>query len=142
MPIFGGLLWQGGERDPKKGQSLLERLKRQSDVDVFAKTFLQRLAQGSPEEAAKAIGRVKDPVIFSDLASDIAAAWARKDPIAAMKWTEATCDVATLNRSTRQILRVWASKDRSSAEQWIQSLPDGDRKEEAIVGFAEATQSQ
>lgn len=128
-----------GERDTKRGFALLERLKRQSDVDVFGQTFLQRLAQGSPDKAAKAIDRVKNPAILSELVSDIASAWARKDPIAAMKWAEANSEAATLDRSTRQIMRAWGSKDRPAAEKWIESLPDGDRKEQAIAGFKEAS---
>jgi hypothetical protein len=78
-----------GERDAAKGFVLLERLKRQRDVDVFAETFLQRLAQGSPEKAAKAMERVKDPAIRSQLVSDISSAWARKDQSAAMAWKSA-----------------------------------------------------
>jgi hypothetical protein len=78
-----------GERDAAKGFVLLERLQRQRDVDVFAQTFLQRLAQSSPEKAANAVVRVKDPTIRAKLLDDISSAWARKDLNAARAWKNA-----------------------------------------------------
>lgn len=127
-----------GERDAKKGGELLERLKRQNDVDVFAQTFLQRLAQSSPQQAAKSLERVKNPDIASQLALDIASAWARKDPVSALEWAEANLEEATLERSTRQIVRAWASKDAPSAQKWIASLQEGGRKKQAVAGYEEA----
>ncbi|MFA7233632.1 MAG: hypothetical protein WC076_05940 [Terrimicrobiaceae bacterium] len=121
-----------GERDPKRGMALLDSLKRQQDVEIFAQAFLRRLAQHNPQQAAEESRRIKDPTILSKTVSDIARAWSRKDPVSAMNWVCKQSDQAIRDRVLCEQLSAWANKNRQDAEKWANSIVDAPIRELAL----------
>lgn len=103
--------------------------------DAVQTAFALSLAErGKPAEAAQVLarmGRAADPKAISE----VAGAWARRDPQAAADWAIAQAPGPAQTRALAGVVGAWANDDPRGVEDWLAQFPPGAARDRSIFAF-------
>jgi hypothetical protein len=91
-------------------------------------------SNGDPAEATQVLyklGRAADPKALSE----IAGAWARKDPQAAADWAISQPTGSLQDQALASVVGAWAINDPGAAKDWLSQFPPGDARDRSITAF-------
>jgi hypothetical protein len=110
--------------DPAGAWKVFQTLDPQ-DQSYFLKLSFSDLAQVAPAELAEMArtGRIS----ASYGMRSVMEAWAKKDPRAALAWSNAHLEGSSKNDALRSVLEQWTRTDPASARGAVESLPPGMR---------------
>jgi hypothetical protein len=123
-------------KDPQRALEIIEEHGITDESDhMLTQVFQEWGSKNGPEAAARlgqmARGQEEFPV---NLARQVAMGWAEVSPREALEWTlqqpeNVQADLVEVS------IQSWAKHDLEGAGQWINSLGDGELRDEAIEGF-------
>lgn len=111
-----------------------------SDDKLFKLNTLRRVAsaagQQDPALAAQFVSKYDGTYYMRSLPQRVSMHWAKKDPLAAMRWLETLEPGRDQDEGVREGFRAWARIDRETAVAWAVSPPNSGWKDEAIALYA------
>jgi hypothetical protein len=123
------------ESTPAKARAWADALPAGTTRDTMqSKIALALAARGDPAEATQILarlGQAADPTAVTE----VAGAWARKDPQAAADWALAQDAGPTQSRALAGIVGAWANDDQAGVEKWLAQFPPGEARDRSVKAF-------
>lgn len=104
------------------------RSDRQMKAMALNRSIESLLAKGEVQTAMNLVQNLPEGNIRNQALNQFVGEWARQDPQAALKWTEALSNEGDQRMLRRSLMRSWAETDPQSAANWLaqQNVPESD----------------
>jgi hypothetical protein len=142
IPAEGRNAWLQGmaqgyaQSDAKAAVAWVDRLRNDPAYPAAASTIAQGLAGSDPQMGAALLDSVAErggvsPQTITIASNNVAAAWARTNPLAAAEWARGFADKSQV-QLLGAVVQTWAGSDAAAARAWTLQMPAGGARDAAL----------
>jgi len=124
------------EKDPQAAMDMASGIGDSNLRTEAQENVVEQWSKNNPAAAAQWMQSLPEGRTKNLAASGISQSMAEKDPQAAMDMAKGIGDTGIRAEAETTVATAWMSHDPAAAIQWMQSLPVGQTKDSALLGFS------